>query len=91
LESYYFLISLVFILKIISEKKILNTYIIYEEGSIMDKKEPEIFTSLKKFVELAEKLKETMIEYDNLQSANEKNNCSENQKKTPHNSTFGNR
>ncbi len=49
----------------------------------MNKKEPEIFTSLKKFVELAEKLKETMVEYDNLQSANEKNNCSENQKKHP--------
>lgn len=38
----------------------------------MDKKEPEIFTSLKKFVELAEKLKETMVEYDNLQSPSEK-------------------
>ena len=50
----------------------------------MDKKEPEIFTSLKKFVELAEKLKETMVEYDNLQSSetltkSEKNNL-ENQK-----------
>ena len=43
----------------------------------MDKKEPEIFTSLKKFVELAEKLKETMVEYDNLQSANEKHEDSE--------------
>lgn len=49
----------------------------------MNKKGSEIFTSLKKFVELAEKLKETMIEYDNLQSSSEKNNCSENQKKTP--------
>lgn len=48
----------------------------------MDKKEPEIFTSLKKFVELAEKLKETMVEYDNLQfseTIKEKNNL-ENQK-----------
>ena len=50
----------------------------------MNKKEPEIFSSLKKFVELAEKLKETMVEYDNLQSPetltkNEKNNL-ENQK-----------
>ena len=60
----------------------------------MNKKEPEIFTSLKNFVELAEKLKETMVEYDNLQSPetltkNEENNL-ENQKKTSHNSTFGN-
>lgn len=38
----------------------------------MDKKEPEIFASLKKFVELAEKLKETMVEYDNLKSSSEK-------------------
>jgi hypothetical protein len=38
----------------------------------MNEKEPEIFTSLKKFVELAEKLKETMVEYDNLQSPSEK-------------------
>lgn len=43
----------------------------------MDKKEPEIFTSLKKFVELAEKLKETMVEYDNLQSSSEKQEDSE--------------
>ena len=48
----------------------------------MNKKEPEIFTSLKNLVELAEKLKETMVEYDNLQSSSEKNNL-ENQK--PHN------
>ena len=43
----------------------------------MNEKEPEIFTSLKKFVELAEKLKETMVEYDNLQSASEKHEDSE--------------
>lgn len=43
----------------------------------MDKKEPEIFTSLKKFVELAEKLKETMVEYDNLQPPSEKHEDSE--------------
>ena len=43
----------------------------------MNKKEPEIFTSLKKFVELAEKLKVSMVEYDNLQSASEKHEDSE--------------
>lgn len=31
-----------------------------------EKKKPEIFASLKKFVELAEKMKDVMVDYDNL-------------------------